>query len=168
FGPGRYFLSPKGSLKPRLVDGNLYYDQAVLREKQLPPETLTAFIRDWALGTGVYHAVYGREQLLEGRAPGVIGQRVMNGFNGERSGDVVLVLKPWLIAGGGKPSTGTTHGSPFSYDTHIPVILFGSAFKPGRYADEFHISDIAPTLSAGLGIQEPPSCMGKPLVKVLK
>jgi predicted AlkP superfamily pyrophosphatase or phosphodiesterase len=168
FGPGRYFLSAKGSLKPRLVDGNLYYDQAVLDEKKLAPETLTAFIREWALSTGVFHAVYGRDQLLEGRAPGVIGQRIANGFNGERSGDAVLMLKPWLLSGTGKPATGTTHGSPFSYDTHIPVIFYGAPFKAGRYADEFNITDLAPTLSAGLGIQEPPMCMGKPLVKALK
>ncbi|MFZ2280399.1 MAG: alkaline phosphatase family protein [Prosthecobacter sp.] len=168
FGAGRYFLSAKGSLKPRLVDGNLYYDHSVLDEKKLAPETLTAFIREWALSTGVFHAVYGREQLLEGRAPGVIGQRIANGFNGERSGDAVLILKPWLIAGTGKAATGTTHGSPFSYDTHIPIIFYGAPFKAGRYEDEFSITDLAPTLSAGLGIQEPPACMGKPLVRVLK
>ena len=168
FGAGRYFLSAKGSLKPRLVDGNLYYDHAVLEEKKLAPETLTAFVREWALSTGVFHAVYGRDQLLEGRATNVIGQRIANGFNAERSGDVVLILKPWLIAGTGKPAAGTTHGSPFSYDTHVPVIFYGAPFKPGRYADEFSITDLAPTLSAGLGIQEPPMCMGKPLVRALK
>lgn len=168
FGAGRYFLSAKGSLKPRLVDGNLYYDHTVLEEKKLLPETLTAFIREWALSTGVFHAVYGRDQLLEGRTPGVIGQRIANGFNGERSGDAVLILKPWLITGNGKPATGTTHGSPFSYDTHIPIIFYGAPFKSGRYADEFFITDLAPTLSAGLGIQEPPMCMGKPLVRALK
>lgn len=168
FGPGRYFLASKGGFKPRLTDGNLFYNHAVLQEKQLAPETLTAFVREWALATGLFHAVYGREQLLEGRAPGIIGKRVMNGFNGERSGDAVLILKPFYLPGGGKPSVGTTHGSPFSYDTHIPVIFFGQAFQPGRYADEFYITDIAPTLSAGLGIQEPPACMGKPMIRILK
>lgn len=168
FGPGRYFLGAKLGFKPRLTDGNLYYNHPVLVEKQLAPETVTAFVREWALSTGVFHAVYGREQLLDGRAPGVIGQRVMNGFNGERSGDIVFVQKPFAIPGSGKPGTGTTHGSPFSYDTHIPVLFYGSAFKTGRYADEFHITDIAPTLSAALGIQEPPSCTGKPMVKILK
>ncbi|HYF36246.1 MAG TPA: alkaline phosphatase family protein, partial [Prosthecobacter sp.] len=168
FGPGRYFLSAKGQLKPRLVDGNLYYDHSVLQEKQLAPETLTSFVREWALSTGWFLGIYGRDQLLEGRVPGVIGQRVMKGFNGERSGDVVLILKPWLLAGGGKPGVGTTHGSPFSYDTHVPVIFYGSAFKPGRYADEFYITDIAPTMCAALGIQEPPVCMGRPLARVLR
>ncbi|WP_395748181.1 alkaline phosphatase family protein [Prosthecobacter sp.] len=168
FGAGRYFLSAKGSLKPKLVEGNLYYDHAVLETNKVQPEALTAFIREWALSKEVFHAVYGRDQLLEGRAPGVIGQRIANGFNGERSGDAVLILKPWMISGTGKAATGTTHGSPFSYDTHIPIIFYGAPFKAGRYADEFSITDLAPTLSAGLGIEEPPMCMGKPAVRVLK
>ena len=96
----------------------------------------------------------------------LIGRRVCAGFNGERSGDIVLMTKPYAIPGGGK--SGTTHGSPYAYDTHVPVMFFGQAFKPGRYADEFGITDIAPTLSAALGIQEPPACTGKPLVKVLR
>lgn len=168
FGPGRYFISPRGQLKPRLIDGNLYYNHPTLLEKQLSPETLTQFIREWAYSTGVFHAVYGRDQLLEGRAQGVIGGRVTRGFNGERSGDAVLILKPFLISGTGNPGTGTTHGTPFSYDTHIPVAFYGNAFKAGRYADEFYITDIAATLSAALGIQEPPSNMGKPLIRALK
>lgn len=166
FGPGRYFLAPKGSLKVRLIDANLYYNHEFLREKQITPETLTSFIREWAFDTGKFHAVYGRDQLLEGRAPGVLGQRVMNGFNGERSGDCVFVMKPFALPGGGK--SGTTHGSPYTYDTHVPVMIFGAAFQPGRYADEFYITDIVPTMAAGLGIQETPSCMGKALVKILR
>jgi predicted AlkP superfamily pyrophosphatase or phosphodiesterase len=168
FGPGRYFLASKGQLKPRLVDGNLYYDHDALRERQVSPEALSAFIREWALSTGIFHAAYSREQLLDGRAPGVFGERVLNGFHGERSGDIVLILKPWLIPGTGKPATGTTHGSPFSYDTHVPVIFFGQGFKPGRYPNAFFITDIAPTLCAALGIQEPPFCMGAPFAPAIR
>lgn len=168
FGPGRYFLSAKGQFKPRLSEGNLFYNHAVLQEKQLSPETVTAFVREWAYNTGVFQAVYGREQLLEGRAPGILGQHVMKGFHGERSGDVVFVLKPYQLSGGGKPGVGTTHGSPYAYDTHVPVLFYGAPFKPGRYADAFYITDIAPTLSAALGIQEPPASMGHPMVRILK
>lgn len=168
FGPGRYFLGAKIGNKPTLSNNNLFFNHPLLVEKQLSPETVTAFVREWAFSTGVIHAVYGRDQLLDGRAPGVIGQRMAKGFNGERSGDIVFVLKPYLIPGSGKAGTGTTHGSPYSYDTHVPVIFYGSAFKPGRYADAFSISDIASTLCAALGILEPPMNMGTPMVRILK
>ncbi len=166
FGPGRYLRAVQGKLVPKMYEGNLYFDEAVLKDKQVAPEALVSFIRNWALATGKFQAVYGREQLLDGRAPGVIGQRVMNGFNAERSGDVVLVYKPYIIPVGGK--AGTTHGSPYSYDTHVPVIFYGAPFVPGRYADEFNITDIVPTLCAALHIDEPPASMGRPFVRALK
>lgn len=159
FGPGKYLLVQ------RIVDGNIYFNHATLREKQLSADDVSGFIREWALGTGRFQAVYSRSQLLDGRAPGPLGMRVMNGFHGERSGDVVLVSKPYILPVGGK--AGTTHGSPYSYDTHIPVILFGSGIKPGRYADEFYITDIVPTLCSALRMTMPAGAIGKPAIRVL-
>ena len=165
FGPGKYLMTLPNKRVPRVFEGNLYFNMPTLQEKQIQPETLVSFIREWALSTGKIQAVYGREQLLDGRAPGLLGERVLNGYNAERSGDVVLVFKPYIIPGAG--NFGTTHGSPYAYDSHIPVFFYGSAFKPGRYADEFYITDIVPTLSAALHLQEPPGNMGKPFWKAL-
>jgi predicted AlkP superfamily pyrophosphatase or phosphodiesterase len=159
FGPAKYLLSP------RLFDGHLYFNHEALREKQVGADALAEFIREWALATGDFQAVYSRSQLLDGRAPGPIGQRLINGFHAERSGDVVLVPKPYTIHGGS--SSGTTHGSPYTYDTHVPVGFFGAPFKPGRYADEFNITDIVPTLAAALHVSDPPASMGKALVRAL-
>lgn len=166
FGPGKYLLPAPKKLTPAFFDGNLYFNAEALREKQITSADMVAFIREWAFDTGKFQAVFGREQLLDGRAPGMVGQRVMNGFNGERSGDVVLVFKPFTIPMGG--NVGTTHGSPYSYDTHVPVIFYGASFQTGRYDDTFYITDIAPTLCASLQIEQPPSSMGRPFVKALK
>ena len=159
FGSGKYFLSPK------TYGGNLHFNPETLQEKKLSPAEVAAFIRDWALATGKFQACYSREQLLDGRAPGLMGQLVFNGYHAQRSGDVVLIPKPFVIPSSSK--TGTTHGSPYSYDTHVPVLFYGSAFKKGRYADEFYISDIVPTICAPLRMDVPPGCTGKPFVKVL-
>ena len=152
-------------LARRIFDGNLYFNHEALRQAGIAPADVAAFIREWALSTGKYMACYSRDQLLEGRVFGPLAQRVANGYNGERSGDVVLVHRPFTIDWGAK--TGTTHGSPFSYDTHVPVVFYGSLFKPGRYADDFAITDAVPTLCAALHITEPSGCIGKPLVRVL-
>lgn len=159
FGAGNYLLQRK------LSNGHLYFNHETLREKQLTPSVVAAFIREWALASGKFHSCYSRDELLSGLAPGFVGRLTMNGYNGERSGDVVLVYKPYNLPGGGK--SGTTHGSPFSYDTHVPVFFHGPQFRPGRYADEFYITDIVPTLSSVLHMDVPPGCMGKPFVKVL-
>ena len=159
FGPARYLLTP------RIVEGNLYLNPDTLKEKGLSIAAVTDFVRDWALGTGKVQACYSREQLLDGRAPGPFGERVVAGYNAERSGDIVLIYKPYTISWPG--STGATHGSPYSYDTHIPVLFGGKAFRPGRYADEFYITDIVPTLCTIMRLDEPPGSIGKPMVKIL-
>jgi arylsulfatase A-like enzyme len=159
FGEGKYLLTP------RIIDGNIYFNHETLRAKQIDPETVAGFIRDWALDTGRFLTAFSRGQLLDGRAPGPLGPRVLNGFNPERSGDMVLVAKPFVLVSGAE--AGTTHGSPFSYDTHIPVLFYGAGFKAGRYADEFYITDIAATLCAALRMNEPSNSIGKPLVKIL-
>jgi predicted AlkP superfamily pyrophosphatase or phosphodiesterase len=158
FGPGHYLQTPK------ILEGNIYLNHDFLKEKNLNVNDVVDFIREWALGTGRFQACYSRQQLLDGLAPGEVGQRVLNGFNAERSGDLVLVYKPYTISWG---ASGTTHGSPYSYDTHIPVLFHGPWFKPGRYADEFYITDIVPTLCTVMHIDEPPGSIGKPFVKVI-
>jgi predicted AlkP superfamily pyrophosphatase or phosphodiesterase len=159
FGEGKLLLTP------RPVDGQIYFDHDALRARQIEAESVAGFIREWALSTGVYQAAYTRWQLLDGRTPGMHGQRVFNGYNAERSGDVVMVYKPYQLPGTQK--AGTTHGSPYSYDTHIPVVFFGAAFNSGRYADEFYITDIAPTLCAALHVSPPSGSIGKVCVRVL-
>ncbi|MCB1231745.1 MAG: alkaline phosphatase family protein [Verrucomicrobiae bacterium] len=159
FGPGQYLQTP------RIVDGNLYFNHDALRKMNVPEDDVADFIREWALASGNYQAAYSRRQLLEGLAPGELGRRVVNGYNAERSGDVVLVLKPFVLLSGS--DSGTTHGSPYAYDTHIPIFFYGSGFQPGRYSDEFSITDIAATLCAALRMNEPSGSIGKPLVKAL-
>lgn len=159
FGPGDYFQIRE------MVEGNVYFKRETLRQKSLTPNAVFEVIRDWALASGKFQACFSREQLLEGRAPGLLGELTANGYNAERSGDAVLILKPFLVPSGSP--TGTTHGSPYNYDTHVPVLFFGAAFKPGRYAQEFWITDIAPTLCAALRIEEPAGCTGKPFTPLL-
>jgi predicted AlkP superfamily pyrophosphatase or phosphodiesterase len=159
FGNGSYFLSSK------LYGGNLYLNRDLLERKQLKFADVAAVLRDAALASGKVQACYSRDELLEGRVRGPFGVLALNGYNAERGGDMLILFKPYFVPGGGK--TGTTHGSAFAYDTHIPILFFGSAFKPGRYADDFHITDIVPTLCAALHMTEPAGCMGKPLPRLL-
>jgi predicted AlkP superfamily pyrophosphatase or phosphodiesterase len=159
FGEGKYFATMK------IPYGDVFFRHQTLREKGLAPSVVAAEVREFALSQGFFANAFSREQLLEGRAPGQIGQFYSNGYNAERGADVMLVGKPFGIPGTGK--TGTTHGSIYAYDTRVPVLFFGRPFKPGRYADEFYITDIAATLSAALRIEEPPGSIGKPLVRAL-
>lgn len=92
--------------------------------------------------------------------------KIQNGYNQQRSGEVIVIIKPgWLQYG---TRTGTSHGRPYAYDTHVPLIFYGRNIPSGRSFNESNARDIAPTLAAILRIQMPNGCTGKPLVEVLK
>ena len=91
---------------PKIVEGNIYFNHELLRDQKIAPAEVAGFIRDWALATGYFQACYSREQILDGRTPGEIGERVRNGFHAERSGDVVLLFKPFYPPRGQRRKTG--------------------------------------------------------------
>jgi len=159
FGAGKFFATMK------IPYGDVFLNHEVLREKQLSLSTIAPVIREFALNTGLFMNCFTRDQLLEGRAPGQIGRFYINGYNPERGADLMLVPKPFTLAGTNK--TGTTHGSVYAYDTRVPVLFFGRPFKTGRFSDEFYITDIAATLCAALHIEEPPGSIGKPCLRIL-
>ncbi|MFI1771808.1 alkaline phosphatase PafA [Thalassobellus citreus] len=90
---------------------------------------------------------------------------LQNGFNQKRSGDVIFVYDPAFIS---YSRTGSTHGSGLNYDTHVPLLFFGKGIKHGETFKKTKITDIAPTISAYLGISFPNGTTGEPLEFVLE
>lgn len=89
---------------------------------------------------------------------------LQNGYNQKRSGDVLYVNSPATISYG---KTGSTHGSGLNYDTHVPLIFFGHGINHGSTVSKTRVVDIAPTISALLGISFPNSATGIPLKDVI-
>jgi predicted AlkP superfamily pyrophosphatase or phosphodiesterase len=109
--------------------------------------------------------VYTRHQILAGRAVyDAIDSRVLRGFNAQRSGDLEIVLNPYWI----RSANGTTHGSPYNYDTHIPLIFMGPGIKAGRYYKAAALNDAAPTIAALLDIEMPSGSLGRVLDEIIK
>ena len=90
---------------------------------------------------------------------------MQKGYNQKRSGDVLINYQPGWVE---FMPVGTTHGSPYSYDTHVPLIFFGWNIKPGSSSEQVYIPDIAATLAMMLNIQFPNGCTGKPLPFLVK
>ena len=82
---------------------------------------------------------------------------LQNGFNQKRSGDIILLSDPAYISYG---KTGSTHGSGLNYDTHVPLLFFGKGITKGETYNKTVIPDIAPTISALLGISFPNASTG--------
>ena len=85
--------------------------------------------------------------------------------NQKRSGDVVFVLNPATIV---YFPTGSTQGSGLNYDTHAPLLFMGKGIKQGSTTIKTTIPDIAPTISALLGITFPNGATGDVLSFVLE
>ena len=93
-----------------------------------------------------------------------IEELLQNGYNQKRSGDIIYVLNPSVIS---YSKTGSTHGSGLNYDTHVPLLFFGKGIRKGETLQKTEITDIAPTISALLGISFPNGAIGQPLDFVL-
>jgi hypothetical protein len=141
----------------------LYLNLEAIDSKNIDRAEADRVVADAVLAVPHVFRVYTREQLLNGRfQDDSIGRRVLNGFFAQRSPDVEVVLDPYWIAG----STPATHGAPFGYDTHVPVLFLGAAIRPGRYDQPVTVNDVAPTLATLLGVETPAGAVGRALAEI--
>jgi hypothetical protein len=141
-------------LNHRLIDSLKLDGEAVRRtlidELNRDPNVLTAF---------------DNRNIAAANLPSPVRERFLQGYNAKRGGDVQFVLKPQVFAG---QKTGTTHGSWYPYDAHIPLVWMGWGIKQGRTNRETYMTDIAPTLSALLRIQMPSGSIGHAIPELMK
>jgi predicted AlkP superfamily pyrophosphatase or phosphodiesterase len=124
-------------------------------------QTLAAWLRDQEGVAAVYTATQLQEQ---GYREGV-AQMLQKGYYYKNSGDVFMVLDPaWMDYA----RYGTTHGSGYTYDTHVPLLWYGWGVKAGSSARKQHITDIAPTVSFMLDISLPNGATGEPIRELLE
>lgn len=146
-------------------DDQVYLNHNLIREKNRDASAVAEKVADFLLKIkGVANAIPSRvfresEFVLP---PLSLLQR---GFNARLSGDVLMLLEPGLIE---YRSTGTTHGSGYSYDTHVPLFFYGWKIPHGISAESVFITDIAPTLCNWLNIEFPNGCTGKVIPFIIK
>ena len=141
------------------IRGNRNIDQAAL--ENAIAEELSKF-------PGVSLAV-SSTALRNGNVPDTwLYRSVLNNFHPKRSGDVYVVFEPnWFINDFDGLTVAATHGSPWAYDTYVPIVFAGAGLAHKVIDRKVHTTDIAPTLSAYLGIKPPSGSQGKLLTEVL-
>lgn len=95
-------------------------------------------------------------------------EKIINGYHPERSGVIQIVLEPAWYSGSSPRSTGATHGTMNPADTHIPMVFMGWGIRQGKTNNSYNMTDIAPTISGLLHIQEPNGNIGKAVTEALK
>lgn len=143
----------------------VFLNYKLLDKKELERVEVEKYIKSFMMGYPKIAQVYTREMIEGSSFTGKVAKRVKNGFNPKRSGDVVYELEPGVL--GTKSTKGTSHGSAYNYDTHIPIIFYGKGINKGQTTKEVEIVDIAPTISALLGISFPNAATGKVLYEVI-
>ena len=110
-------------------------------------------------------AVYTRTQLESGALAGRLGTLVQRAWNRQRSGDLYVVQLPYVMFG----ANAATHGSPYAYDTNVPLMLYGTPwFKAGAYGNYAEVVDLAPTLAFLLRTRPPSGSEGRVLAEILR
>ena len=112
----------------------------------------------------IYKAVTARTLQTTNFTEGIM-HALQQGYNPKFSGDVLMIPYPATLNYSRK---GTSHGSGYSYDTHVPLIFYGNGIKKGASKKTYKIIDIAPTISNLLKIEAPNGTSGKIIEEVLK
>ena len=156
-----------GTSREWFINNNIYFNYDALRRDGVNVEELSAVVVAAALTVPGIARCFSRSQLLRGATSVTdpIERRALHGFYPARSGDVVMVAEPYKYIA---ETITATHGSPYSYDTHVPTIIMGAGVTPGRYLEPASPADIAPTLSALLRITPPSNSTGRVLTEALR
>lgn len=112
----------------------------------------------------IYKAVTARTLQTTHFSIGILNS-LQNGYNQKLSGDVLMIPNPATLS---RERKGTSHGSGYSYDTHVPIIFYGNGIKQGTSTKKYNITDIAPTIANLLKIEAPNGTNGIVIDEVLK
>jgi predicted AlkP superfamily pyrophosphatase or phosphodiesterase len=149
---------------------NIYLDREkmkVLGINRFEVESFVAeIIRSWK---GV-KAVYTSSQLVNPTNYDELFLMVQRGYDFQKSGDVIFVLNPGYLSKHVDTESarkGTSHGSPYGYDTHVPLLWYGKNIPQKEVFRKVNITDITPTLIYMMDLQKPNATSGEPILEIL-
>jgi len=143
----------------------LYLNRAALRAKRVSLEDAERVAQAAIMTVPGVHEALTSSELATGRARGVRSAEVLSFYPG-RSGDIYYQMEPYILVD--DEPTGTGHGTPWAYDQQVPLLFYGSRIVPGVRRTPAAVADIAPTLSALLGLTAPGGAQGRVLAEALK
>jgi arylsulfatase A-like enzyme len=146
----------------------VYLDHALIEKNKLELADVSRLIAQELIEVeGIGYAISSAD-LVAGRVPDApISRQVLHNFSPKRSGDIYIIYEPqWGATGNGDVAL-VNHGSPWRYDTFVPIVFAGNKISAQRINLLVETTDIAPTLSDLLGLKPPSGSIGVPLHEVL-
>jgi hypothetical protein len=156
YGAGKWILGRSGPAP--------YLDWDLIRRKKLDPAEVRERAAEVVREFPNVARVYTRDQLARNQVPGdPMDRRVLNGFHAQRASDLFIVNEPYYMF----EEKGTSHGTPYNYDAHVPIVFLGPGIKPGKYTSRAAVNDIAPTLASLLEVEVPSGSVGRVLAEAV-
>ena len=160
----------KGKLIEKFVSPYLYLSADVNNNQSIDRPALERAISIELSAFNGVHSAISSNAIKQGQLDdNYVNRLVRNNFHPLRSGDFYLVFEPnWFINAFDGLTVASTHGSPWRYDTYVPVVFAGAGVESNNIHRRIHTVDIAPTLSAYLGIKSPSGAVGEVLAEVFE
>jgi hypothetical protein len=157
---GIYGAEPAGPTKwVEYFDENVcpwvYLNHQAIEARKLKAEDVAVAARDWLAGRGFMETAFTRQELEGGSAKDKpFGTAAILAYRRDRSGDAVAIPKAGVLVT--RYKTGTTHGSPWPYDAHVPFLVYGAGVPAlGKRPEKVSSLCVAPTLAWALGVPAP-------------
>ena len=148
------------------IEWAYYLDESVIARQQLDKADVEAELAAILSACAAVERVWTSTELMDDRpAANLQTQRYRNNYFAGRSPDLVVQYHDYFLD---DQSMGTTHGTVFDYDSHVPMIVAGPGVVAGEHDERAAIVDLAPTLAALLGIEPPAGLDGRDLTAQLR
>ena len=143
---------------------NLFFDKEKIKAKNLDLAKVKQAFKDFLMTQDYVKRVYTEEEILANSGADYHLNCIAKGYDVTQNGDMIVLDKPGYIEYG---PTGTSHGTTYSYDTHVPLLFYGWNIKKGESHDRKVITQIAPTLALKLQITLPNATESEVLTEIL-
>ena len=146
---------------------NIHLDYALAARSKLARVDLEQTAARFLLEQAGVADVFTRTQFENNGVPATrMGTLMQRAWHRQLSGDLMVVNKPyWYVS---DKKSGTSHGSPYAYDTNVPLLMMGAQIRAGYYPQYAEVVDIAPTLAHLLRLRPPAAAEGRVLSEVLR
>jgi predicted AlkP superfamily pyrophosphatase or phosphodiesterase len=143
---------------------NLFLNKEIIKAKKLELVKVKQIFKDYLMAQDYVKRVYTEEDILNATGNDYYLNFIVKGYDITQNGDLIILDKPGYIEYMG---TGTSHGTPYSYDTHVPAIFYGWQIKKGESYNKKVITQIAPTIAQKIKVTFPNGSEANVLEEVL-
>lgn len=159
----------QGQWVRKRIKEQFFLNDSLIAARKLDPAEVQRIAANTLLQQPYIAEALTASDLVRMAYPSGVRSMIQRGFMPQRSGDICFTLRPGFLPGGSWViKKGSEHGSPWNYDTHVPILFMGQGIVPGEVLRRVSITDIAPTISMLVGMTMPDAATGSVVHEVLQ